>query len=186
MRTCWSVCSNVFGHFRGVFFPQKNHHALNGYVCLYLCVCGVRVCGVEGMIGSLRRSVPITSSSGVQLQFSFMTFLAQRPRCMAPAVTDRCVWRQHFSAQRPRHRKSPDSSDCLGAFTRATGTTSALCTPTRLSFPLSVSPYVCVFLVGCILSATSACIKKSLSTLFMLLSIFKDRQKLRKSAPTGV
>lgn len=84
-------------------------------VCVSVCVGG----RVEAVIGSLRRSVPTTSSSGVQLQFSLMTFLAQRPRCTAPAVTGRCVRRQRFSAQRPRLRKSPDSSYCRGAFTRA-------------------------------------------------------------------
>lgn len=126
--------------------------------CIWISVC-VCVC-VEAMIGSLRRPVPITSSSGVQLQFIFMTFFFSH---MVPAVTRRCTQRQHFSAKRPQHGKSPDSSYCLGAFTRATGTISALCSPTRLSFPLSISLNLRVFLLDCILSAIRGDIKQSLT-----------------------
>lgn len=94
MRTCWSVCSCILGHFRGFFFPK--------WVCIrvYVCVC------VEAMIGSLRHPVLITSSSGVQ--FIFMTFFffphkssgAWRPRLQAAAFGDSTLVQKGHSMEK--------------------------------------------------------------------------------------
>lgn len=55
----------------------------------------------------------------------------------------------------------------------------------RLSFPLSISLDLRLFLVGCVPSAISGGIKQSLSML-LHRRLFKDTQKLHKSAQTGI